>query len=109
FLYASQAHFWKTLQPLVPSTGSTPGRIMTPDDSSDSATMESQASDLRGLADTARERARALAEEGKKTTAQQIGNVAGAIRGAARELEQQMPQGAELIRGAAATLESGAR
>ena len=49
-----------------------------------------------------------FAEEGKETTARQIGTVASAIRGVARELEGQMPKGAEFVRSAAATLESGA-
>ncbi|HLI21345.1 MAG TPA: hypothetical protein VKV32_09535 [Stellaceae bacterium] len=81
---------------------------MTPEDSSGSASMEPRDSELHGLADTARERARALAEEGKENSAQQIGGVATALRGAARDLEEQMPKGAELIRGAAASLEKGA-
>lgn len=81
---------------------------MTPEDSGGSAGPEHRETDLRGLADTARQRARALADEGKDSTAEQIGTIASAIRGAARELEQQMPQGAELIRGAATSLEHGA-
>jgi hypothetical protein len=81
---------------------------MTREDSKDSATMEPEAADFQGLADKATQSARTLAEEGKQNTARQIGGVASAIRGAARELEGQMPQGAELVRSAAATLESGA-
>jgi hypothetical protein len=81
---------------------------MTPDDSEGSATPEAVQSNLRGLAGMATESARSFAEEGKETTARQIGTVASAIRGVARELEGQMPKGAEFVRSAAATLESGA-
>jgi hypothetical protein len=81
---------------------------MTPEDSKGSATVETETADLRGLANTATQSARAFAEEGKENTARQIGTVASAIRGAARELEGQMPKGAELIRSAAASLESSA-
>jgi len=81
---------------------------MTPEDSSGAATTESGKSDFSGLAETATQRARSFAEEGKETAAQQIGGIATAIRGAAREFERQMPQGATVIRSAAATLESGA-
>jgi hypothetical protein len=80
---------------------------MTPEESG-SATMESGSDDFSGLADAATQRARSFAEEGKETAAQQIGGIATAIRGAAREFERQMPQGAEIIRSAASTLESGA-
>jgi hypothetical protein len=82
---------------------------MTPEDSSSaSATIGHREPDLRGLADTAKQRARALADEGKVNAAERIGSIASAIRGAAKELEPQMPQGADLIRGAAASLENGA-
>ena len=81
---------------------------MTPEDSEGSATARPEETNLRGLADTATRSARTFAEEGKETTARQIGSVASAIRGAARELEGQMPKGAELVRSAAASLESGA-
>jgi hypothetical protein len=81
---------------------------MTPEDSEGSATTEPEQANLRGLAGMATQNARTFAEEGKETTARQIGSVASAIRGAARELEGQMPKGAELVRSAAATLESGA-
>lgn len=81
---------------------------MTPEDSKGSATAEPEEADLRGLADTATHSARTFAEEGKENTARQIGTVASAIRGAARELEGQMPKGAEFVRSAAATLESSA-
>jgi hypothetical protein len=81
---------------------------MTPEDSSGSATTESGKDDFSELADTAAERARSLAEEGKETAAKQLGGIATAIRGAAREFERQMPQGADVIRSAAASLESGA-
>jgi hypothetical protein len=81
---------------------------MTPEDSSGSPTTGSGKDDLSEFADAATQRARSFAEEGKETAAQQIGGIATAIRGAAREFERQMPQGAEFIRGAAAKLESGA-
>jgi hypothetical protein len=81
---------------------------MTPEDSKGSASTEPQDADLQGLADKATQNARTFAEEGKQNTARQLGSVASAIRGAAHELEGQMPQGAELVRSAAATLESGA-
>jgi hypothetical protein len=81
---------------------------MTPEDSSGSATTESAKDDISGLADGATERVRSFAEEGKETAANQLGGIATAIRGAAREFERQMPQGADIIRGAAASLESGA-
>jgi hypothetical protein len=81
---------------------------MTPEDSERSATPEAGQPSLRGLAGMATQGARSFAEEGKETTARQIGTVASAIRGVARELEGQMPKGAEFVRSAAATLESGA-
>jgi hypothetical protein len=81
---------------------------MSPEDTSDSAIAESAKNDFSELADAATQHARSFAEEGKETAAQQIGGIATAIRGAAREFERQMPQGAEIIRSAAATLESGA-
>ena len=80
---------------------------MTPEDSKGSATIDSE-TDPRGLAEMATHSARTFAEEGKETTARQMGTVASAIRGAARELQGQMPKGAEIIRSAATTLESGA-
>ena len=81
---------------------------MSPEDTNDSAITESAKNDFSELADAATQRARSFAEERKETAAQQIGGIATAIRGAAREFERQMPQGAEVIRSAAATLESGA-
>ena len=81
---------------------------MTQEDSEGAARREPDEANLRGMADTATQSARTLAEEGKQNTARQIGTVASAIRGAARELEGQMPKGAELVRSAAASLESGA-
>jgi len=81
---------------------------MTPEESKGSAATEAEGTDLRGLAGVATQNARTYAEEGKEVTARQIGTVASAIRGAARELEGHMPKGAELVRSAAATLESGA-
>jgi hypothetical protein len=81
---------------------------MTPEDSEGSATAETAEADLRGLANTATHSARTFAEEGKQNTARQMGTVASAIRGAARELEGQMPKGAEFVRSAAATLETSA-
>ena len=81
---------------------------MINEDGSGSATTESLKDDVSELRDEATERARVLAEEGKETAAQQIGGIATAIRGAAREFERQVPQSAGIIRSAAATLETGA-
>ena len=81
---------------------------MTSEDNKSSTTIEPDEADPRRLADKATDSARALAEEGKKNAAERIGTIAAAMHGASREFEQQMPQGAELIRSAASTLESGA-
>lgn len=81
---------------------------MIQEDGSGSATMERAKEDFGELRDEAAQRARSFAEEGKESAAQQIGGIATAIRGAAREFERQVPQSAGLIRSAAATLEDGA-
>jgi hypothetical protein len=57
---------------------------------------------------TVKERARTVAEQQKKTGADQIGCVARAIRGAAHEIEQEMPHAAGFIHDAAAKLEGAA-
>jgi hypothetical protein len=57
---------------------------------------------------TVKERARTVAEQQKKTGADQIGGVARAIHGAANEIEQEMPHAAGFIHDAAAKLEGAA-
>jgi hypothetical protein len=57
---------------------------------------------------TVKERARTVAEQQKKTGADQIGGVARAIHGAAHEIEQEMPHAAGFIHDAAAKLEGAA-
>jgi hypothetical protein len=81
---------------------------MIPKDGTGSAKTETGGSDFGEIADGATERARSFAEEGKETAAQQLGAIATAIRGAAREFERQVPQSAGVIRSAATTLEGGA-
>jgi hypothetical protein len=81
---------------------------VTSEDHKSSAPIETDEADLRRLADKATHSARTLAEEGKESAAEHIGTIASAMHGAAKEFELRMPQGAELIRSAASTLEGGA-
>ena len=53
-------------------------------------------------------RARQLAEQQKAAGAETIGGLAGAVHGAARELESQIPQAASYVHDAAARLEDAA-
>ncbi|MDB5361043.1 MAG: Late embryosis abundant protein [Rhodospirillales bacterium] len=55
-----------------------------------------------------KEQARHLAEQQKDTGAEQLGAVAGAIHGAAKELEEAMPEAADFIHDAAARVEDAA-
>jgi hypothetical protein len=57
---------------------------------------------------TVKERALRVAEQEKKAGADQIVGVARAVHGAAREIEQQMPQAAGFVHDAAAKLEGAA-
>ena len=59
-------------------------------------------------AEEVKERARSLAEQQKEAGAEQITGVARAVRGAAGELESQLPRAAEYINDAAARLEGAA-
>jgi hypothetical protein len=55
-----------------------------------------------------KEQARSFAEQQKKAGAEKIGGVAGAIHGAAHELEKQLPQAAAYVHDAAGKLEHAA-
>ena len=57
---------------------------------------------------TIKGRARKVAEQQKQAGADQIGGVARAVHGAAREIEHKMPQAAGLIHDAATRLEGAA-
>ena len=57
---------------------------------------------------TVKQGARKLAEQQKQAGADQIGGVARAVHGAAREIEQKMPQAAGFIHDAATRLEGAA-
>jgi hypothetical protein len=56
-----------------------------------------------------KEQARHFAEQQKEAGAEHIGSMAGAIHGAAHELEDQMPKAAAYVHDAAARLESAAQ
>ena len=55
-----------------------------------------------------KERARHMAEQQKEAGAEMIGGMAGAIHGAARELEGQMPKAASFVHDAADRLDKAA-
>jgi hypothetical protein len=63
---------------------------------------------LDAASGTAKERARRIAEQQKQVGADQIGGVARAVHGAAREIEQELPHAAGFIHDAAAKLEGAA-
>ena len=67
-----------------------------------------QAAELPAASVTVKERARNVAEQQKQAGADQIGGVARAVHGAAREIEQNMPQAAGFIHDAATRLEGAA-
>lgn len=90
------------------------------DDARDSAASARIAEDITSLGDkaksniadateTARAHARRIAHEQKGVGADRLGDVAGAVHGAARTLEAGMPQVANYVHQAAAQLEDVAR
>jgi hypothetical protein len=66
-------------------------------------------SDIAGAADAARTEARRIASQQKNAGADRLGEVAGAVHGAARSLETGMPQMASYVHDAAARLEDAAK
>jgi hypothetical protein len=79
----------------------------TPDDT---ASMSDRAkSDIAQAAETAKEEARRIASRQKEAGADRLGEVAGAVHGAARSLEAGMPQMASYVHDAAVRLEDAAR
>jgi len=65
-------------------------------------------SNIAEAAESARAEARRLANQQKDAGADRLGEVAGAVHGAARTLEAGMPQMASYVHGAAAQLEDAA-
>src|SRR5262245_41084377 len=66
-------------------------------------------SDIAGAAEAAKAEARRLAGLQKNAGADRLGEVAGAVHGAARSLEGGMPQMASYVHDAAVRLEDAAR
>jgi ABC-type transporter Mla subunit MlaD len=66
-------------------------------------------SDIAEAAETAKAEARRIASQQKDVGADRLGDVAGAVRGAARSLESGMPQMASYVHDAAVRLEDAAR
>jgi hypothetical protein len=89
--------------PEAPSTAAdrTPGNIPS--------LADNAKSDIAQAAETAKAEARRLASQQKEAGADRLGEVAGAVHGAARSLEAGMPQMASYVHGAAARLEDAAR
>jgi hypothetical protein len=73
-----------------------------------SSAAEDAKASLDAASITVKERARRVAEQQKKTGADQIGGVARAVHEAAREIQQEMPQAAGFVHDAAAKLEGAA-
>jgi len=69
---------------------------------------EASATKLAEATEPVARRARQLAEQQKAAGAETIGGLAGAVHGAARELESQIPQAASYVHDAAARLEDAA-
>ncbi len=66
-------------------------------------------SNIAEAAESAKVEARRIAAQQKEVGADRLGEVAGAVHGAARSLEGGMPQVASYVHGAAAQLEDAAR
>ena len=66
-------------------------------------------SDIAQAAETAKVEARRIASQQKEAGADRLGDVAGAVHGAARSLEAGMPQMASYVHDAAARLEDAAK
>jgi HPt (histidine-containing phosphotransfer) domain-containing protein len=66
-------------------------------------------SDIAGAAEAARAEAHRIASQQKNAGADRLGEVAGAVHGAARSLETGMPQMASYVHDAAARLEDAAK
>src|SRR5579871_5520963 len=66
-------------------------------------------SDIAQAAETAKAEARRVANQQKEAGADRLGEVAGAVHGAARSLEAGMPQMASYVHAAAVRLEDAAR
>jgi hypothetical protein len=66
-------------------------------------------SDIAQAAETAKAEARRIASQQKEAGADRLGEVAGAVHGAARSLEAGMPQMASYVHDAAVRLEDAAR
>jgi hypothetical protein len=66
-------------------------------------------SDIAEAAETAKAEARRIASQQKEAGADRLGEVAGAVHGAARSLESGMPQMASYVHDAAVRLEDAAR
>src|SRR5437764_615742 len=77
----------------------------------DRAASEAEASTakLAEATEPVARRARQLAEQQKAAGAETIGSLAGAVHGAARELETQIPRAAGYVHDAAARLENAAQ
>jgi ABC-type transporter Mla subunit MlaD len=74
-----------------------------------SSSVDKAKSNIAEAAESARAEARRIAHRQKDAGADKLGDVAGAVHGAARSLETGMPQMASYIHGAAARLEGAAK
>ena len=70
-----------------------------------SSAAEEAKTTLDAASITVKERARLVAEQQKRAGADQIGGIARAVHGAAREIEEKMPQAAGFVHDAATRLE----
>jgi ABC-type transporter Mla subunit MlaD len=74
-----------------------------------SSSVDKAKSNIAEAAESAKAEARRIANQQKDAGADKLGEVAGAVYGAARSLETGMPQMASYIHGAAARLEGAAK
>jgi hypothetical protein len=74
-----------------------------------SSSVDKAKSNIAEAAESAKAEARRIAHRQKDAGADRLGEVAGAVHGAARSLETGMPQMASYIHGAAARLEDAAK
>jgi ABC-type transporter Mla subunit MlaD len=96
----------------VENTGGSPaaGRMAQEISSQDiSSSADKARSNIAQAAESAKAEARRVANQQKEAGADRLGEVAGAVHGAARTLETGMPQMASYMHGAAAQLEGAAK
>ena len=90
-------------------TGVGTPRVSTSAETSIQSLSDKAKSDVAQAAESAKCEARRIAGDQKEAGATTLGEVAGAVHGAARSLETEMPQMASYVHDAAARLEDAAR